>query len=64
MEIFQAPVNPIMEDFHFHIEFNPPKRDRVNVKWMASVETGTWAFIDPLTPSDAAKALKEAPYTI
>lgn len=64
MEIFQAPVNPLKADFHFHIEFNPPKRDKVNVKWMASVETGTWAFINPVTPSDAAKILKSAPYTI
>jgi UDPglucose--hexose-1-phosphate uridylyltransferase len=64
MEIFQSPVNPVMKNFHFHIEFNPPKRDKVNVKWMASVETGTWAFINPLTPSDAAKSLKNASYTI
>ncbi len=64
MEIFQSPVNPIMDDFHFHIEFNPPKRDKINVKWMASVETGTWTFINPLTPLDAASALRKSPYTI
>ncbi len=64
MEIFQGPVNPQMSDFHFHIEFNPPKRDKVNIKWMASVETGTWAFINPLTPSEAAKSLRNASYSI
>ena len=64
MAIFQSPVNPSMKDFHFHIEFYPPKRDKNKIKWMASVETGTWTFINPTTPSDIAQELKNATYVI
>ncbi|WP_041446421.1 galactose-1-phosphate uridylyltransferase [Pseudothermotoga thermarum] len=62
MMFFQAPVNvPINEEiFHFHVEFNPPKRDKDKIKWMASVETGTWTFINPVVPEQAAKMLREA----
>ena len=60
MMLFQAPVNDIRYDhaFHFHIEFNPVKRDKDKIKWMASVETGTWAFINPKLPEEAARELK------
>ncbi len=64
MAIFQSPVNPEMDDMHFHIEFYPPKRDKSRIKWMASVETGTWAFINPSTPSKVAEELRNAPYII
>ena len=64
MAIFQSPVNPPLEDFHFHIEFYPPKRDKNKVKWMASVETGTWTFINPSTPSDIARQLRNTPYVV
>ena len=64
MAIFQSPVNPIMKDFHFHIEFYPPKRDKNKVKWMASVETGTWTFINPSTPSEVAMQLRNALYVV
>ncbi len=61
MMFFQAPVNE--EDlsylFHFHIEFNPPRRAKDKIKWMASVETGTWTFINPVLPEEAAKRLRE-----
>ncbi len=61
MMFFQAPVNvPFNEEiFHFHVEFNPPKRDKDKIKWMASVETGTWTFINPVVPEQAAKMLRE-----
>ncbi len=60
MMLFQTPVNdePLEHCFHFHVEFNPPKRDKDKLKWMASVETGTWAFINPLIPEEAAKRLR------
>ncbi len=64
MAIFQSPVNPTSEAFGFHIEFYPPKRDKDKIKWMASVETGTWTFINPSTPSDIAKRLREVPFVI
>jgi UDPglucose--hexose-1-phosphate uridylyltransferase len=60
MMLFQAPVNDVsyLYAFHFHIEFNPVKRDKDKIKWMASVETGTWAFINPKIPEEAAKELR------
>lgn len=64
MAIFQSPVNPSVEDFHFHIEFYPPKRDKNKVKWMASVETGTWTFINPTTPSEIAVQLRNVSYMV
>ena len=61
MMFFQAPVNgeDFHDIFHFHIEFDPPKRAKDKIKWMASVETGTWTFINPLLPEEAAKQLRE-----
>lgn len=61
MMFFQAPVNwrDLSHAFHFHVEFAPPKRDARRMKWMASVETGTWAFVNPKLPEDAAKELRE-----
>ncbi len=63
MAVFQPPVNPVI-DLHFHIEFYPPKRDKNKVKWMASVETGTWTFINPSTPCEIAEELKDTPYVL
>jgi UDPglucose--hexose-1-phosphate uridylyltransferase len=61
MMFFQAPFNEedVSHFFHFHVEFNPPKRDKDKLKWMASVETGTWAFINPVVPEEAARQLRE-----
>ncbi len=61
MMLFQAPFtrDEISHFFHFHLEFNPPKRDKDRLKWMASVETGTWTFINPVLPEEAAKRLRE-----
>jgi len=61
MMFFQSPFNwrDLSHAFHFHVEFAPPKRDAKRMKWMASVETGTWAFINPKLPEDAARELRE-----
>ncbi|MBO8160549.1 MAG: galactose-1-phosphate uridylyltransferase [Thermosipho sp. (in: Bacteria)] len=61
MMFFQAPFNSenVSPFFHFHVEFNPPKRDKNKIKWMASVETGTWTFINPVLPEEAAKRLRD-----
>ncbi len=61
MMFFQAPVNgeDLKDFFHFHIEFDPPKRAKDKIKWMASVETGTWTFINPVLSEEAAKTLRE-----
>ncbi|QTA38101.1 galactose-1-phosphate uridylyltransferase [Thermosipho ferrireducens] len=60
MMFFQSPVNTkdFSRIFHFHVEFNPPKRDKNKIKWMASVETGTWTFINPKIPEEAAQELR------
>lgn len=59
MMFFQAPLKRSNSElFHLHVEFNPPKRDRDKIKWMASVETGTWAFINPVLPEQAAEMLR------
>ncbi len=62
MMLFQAPFDyeEVSHFFHFHVEFNPPKRDKNRLKWMASVETGTWTFINPVLPEEAAEALRNA----
>jgi len=63
MMLFSAPYNTnelYDEFFHFHIEFNPPKRSKDKMKWMASVETGSWNFINPASPEEVAKELREA----
>lgn len=44
--------------FHFHIEFCPPLRDKNKIKWMASVETTTWQFINPSSPEEVASQLR------
>ena len=60
MMFFQAPMKRLdAELFHLHVEFNPPKRDKDKIKWMASVETGTWAFINPMVPEQAAEMLRK-----
>ena len=60
MMFFQAPMKRLdAEPFHLHVEFNPPKRDKDKIKWMASVETGTWAFINPMVPEQAAEMLRK-----
>ncbi len=60
MMIFQAPSNTVSYEhsFHMHIEFAPVKRDKNKIKWMASVETGTWTFINPKISEEAAKELR------
>lgn len=60
MMFFQAPIKtPDAGLFHLHVEFDPPKRDKDKIKWMASVETGTWAFINPMVPEQAAEMLRK-----
>lgn len=62
MTLYNPPVNTgeIHDDyFHFHVEFNPPKRTKDKLKWMASVETGSWTFINPSEPEEVAKKLRE-----
>ncbi len=55
-------ISPSEQDkyayFHFHVEFCPPLRDKDKIKWMASVETTTWQFINPSSPEEIARQLR------
>ncbi len=55
-------ISPLEKDkysyFHFHVEFCPPLREKNKVKWMASVETMTWQFINPSSPEEIAEQLR------
>ena len=44
--------------FHFHVELCPPLREKDKIKWMASVETMTWQFINPSSPEEIAEQLR------
>ncbi len=61
MTLYNPPENCgfVYDDsYHFHIEFYPPKRAKDKLKWMASVETGTWAFVNPTEPEAMADTMK------
>ncbi|AEX86428.1 galactose-1-phosphate uridylyltransferase, family 1 [Marinitoga piezophila KA3] len=60
MMFFQKPFNlpENMHYFHFHVEFISPMRGPNLIKWIASVESGTWAFINPIEPEKAAEQLR------
>jgi len=59
MALFISPSEQDKYDyFHFHVEFCPPLRDKNKIKWMASVETATWQFINPSSPEEIAEQLR------
>jgi len=61
MCMHNAPVN--MEDveaFHFHIEFFPPMRSKEKQQFLASSETGAWAYCNPTSPEEKAEELRQA----
>ncbi len=62
MCMYQNPVNTDdnTDDYHFHIAFYPPMRDRNKQKFNASSETGAWAHCNPTAPEEKAKELREA----
>ena len=62
MCMYQNPVNTDdnIDDYHFHIAFYPPMRDRDKQKFNASSETGAWAHCNPTAPEAKAVELREA----
>lgn len=59
MALFISPPKQGKYDyFHLHVEFCPPLRDKNKIKWMASVETMTWQFINPSSPEEIASQLR------
>ncbi len=62
MCMYQNPVNTgaDIDDYHFHIAFYPPMRDKDKQKFNASSETGAWAHCNPTAPEAKAVELREA----
>jgi UDPglucose--hexose-1-phosphate uridylyltransferase len=48
-------------DWHFHIEFYPPYRDKGKLKYVAGVESGAGNFVVDSYPEDRARQLQEVP---
>lgn len=60
MVVHQAPTDdgqwqPVS---HFHIEFTPPHRSATKLKYLAGSELGAGAFLNDVTPEDAAEHLR------
>lgn len=60
MLLHQAPVRGRYPYFHFHIEFYPPHRSRNKLKYLASVETGAWSFLNDSLAEEKAAELRAA----
>jgi UDPglucose--hexose-1-phosphate uridylyltransferase len=58
MVLHQAPVKGKHPYFHFHIEFYPPHRSRTKLKYLASVETGSGAFLNDSLAEEKAAELR------
>ncbi|MDE3180714.1 MAG: galactose-1-phosphate uridylyltransferase [Acidobacteriota bacterium] len=60
MLLHQAPVRGKHDFFHFHIEFYPPYRSKDKLKYLASVETGSGAFLNDSLAEEKAAELRDA----
>lgn len=47
-------------DFHFHVEFYPPMRDRDKMKYFGGFEYGGGNIVNPVAPEVAAARLRDA----
>ncbi|MHA2378945.1 MAG: galactose-1-phosphate uridylyltransferase [Candidatus Thorarchaeota archaeon] len=46
--------------WHFHVEFYPPWRDRVQLKYLAGIELGAGTYTNDSIPEETARELREA----
>ncbi len=58
MVMHQAPVNGDYPEWHFHVEFYPPHRNREKLKYLAGCESGTGTFINDTAPEEKAAELR------
>jgi UDPglucose--hexose-1-phosphate uridylyltransferase len=58
MLMHQSPAKGKYPYFHFHIEFYPPHRSKTKLKYLASVETGSGAFLNDSLAEEKAAELK------
>jgi UDPglucose--hexose-1-phosphate uridylyltransferase len=61
MLMHQAPVKGRYPDYHFHIEFYPPHRSKEKLKYLASVETGSGAFLNDSLAEEKGAELRIVP---
>ena len=61
MLMHQAPVRGHYAHYHFHIEFYPPHRSKDKLKYLASVETGSGAFLNDSLAEEKAAELRATP---
>ena len=59
MLMHQAPVRGHYPHYHFHVEFYPPHRSKDKLKYLASVETGSGAFLNDSLAEEKAAELRE-----
>jgi len=45
---------------HFYVEFLPLQRSAAKLKYLAAVESGSWSFLNDVSPEQAADALRRA----
>ncbi len=60
MVFHTSPLKGNHSNWHFHVEFYPPWRDRSRIKYLAGVESGGWTYTNDSSPEDKAKELREA----
>lgn len=60
MLLHQSPTRGEHFYFHFHIEFYPPHRSRDKLKYLASVETGSGAFLNDSVAEEKAAELRSS----
>ncbi|PMQ00953.1 MAG: galactose-1-phosphate uridylyltransferase [Dictyoglomus sp. NZ13-RE01] len=60
MLLHQKPSKGDYPFYHFHIEFYSLHRDRDKIKYLASIESGTGTFVNPLSPEDSARLLRDS----
>jgi UDPglucose--hexose-1-phosphate uridylyltransferase len=59
MVMHQRPVDGKTYDYyHFHIEFYPPLRTAMKLKYLAGSETGAGMFINDTLPEEKALELR------
>jgi len=61
--LFPHPMPLMMvlhQEEHFYIEFLPLQRSATKLKYLASIESASWTFLNDVIPEHAAQALRNA----
>jgi len=61
MPQFPMPLMMVLhQSAHFYVEFLPLQRSATKLKYLASVESSSWSFLNDVLPEQAAEALRHA----